>query len=385
MNRNLLQNRVLWAIAAGMLAAVAYLAFPTALRELLYHRTEKALAEATPQEARISAGFLFDRYPEEIEAARLYLRASRRADSLPSEEDRSQIIQRFGQEDPNVITWIALAEFQNGLLANALGTLSASEDALNTLEGLRLATVIAETQQNRDDAVRYASRLLDRPDLDLGDQLLAGQVLVASSVPGERQRAVSALMDLNGTPCGFAANLELAQRAINSEELEFAIEGLVQSEPQSSLQHFQRLDLLASIDHADLAECLAIAQRELVRVDDVARLVGWMNAQGESPSAIEWASELPVPILQQSVVRMAIAESYLYQGDRRGLFRHLNQGVWPRDESIRLALISLCLDDEDYQQEFWNRAVSAAATESNTPRLLEVLETWGIDHPPIES
>jgi cytochrome c-type biogenesis protein CcmH/NrfG len=71
-----------------------------------------------------------------------------------------------------------------------------------------------------------------------------------------------------------------------------------------------------------------------------AALITWMNRQGLAERAREWALALPKEILHTSPVPLAVAESYSFLQDWKGLHAWVDDKNWGDQEFLRLAVLS---------------------------------------------
>ncbi len=160
--------------------------------------------------------------------------------------------------------------------------------------------------------------------------------------------------------------------------------------PESTFDdRIEYLRILRQFRHASFS-------RQLLRLQDestgdpkrAATLISWMNANGLTLLASDWAKRLPPETRSSGAVPAAIADSYAAMGDWDSVKKLVFEGNWGAFEFSRLMLfarVSRMQGDERGWNERWTAAVKEAR---GRPEVLAVLANnaaaWGWENEAVE-
>lgn len=135
------------------------------------------------------------------------------------------------------------------------------------------------------------------------------------------------------------------------------------------------LGILRQYNDPDFAAALDRFQTESARsAESAARLIGWMNSHGLALLAMDWSKRLSPETLENLLVRLGLADSYVQLRDWTALRAMLQRGSWERVASLRLAL-SAKVDHETGQEDAVDKDWADAVVKAeNDPQRLEMLQ-----------
>jgi tetratricopeptide (TPR) repeat protein len=114
---------------------------------------------------------------------------------------------------------------------------------------------------------------------------------------------------------------------------------------------------------------------------DLGALVAWMNKQGMSADALQWAADWPKELRDHEKVSPALAVSYMMQNDSAGLHALIKEGQWGSLEYLRSTYLARLLREQGDTNGFrahWNSALAAAGNDEGAMRrLAEMSSAWG--------
>jgi hypothetical protein len=158
--------------------------------------------------------------------------------------------------------------------------------------------------------------------------------------------------------------------------------GQLVANPHATLaDQLQNLAILQLLKSDELYDRLQTVQtRATTNAADVAEVSAWMQANGLLMENLDWLTGLPIPLLDQRPVQMALAQGYLQSGQWRELRNITTQGNWGDLEFLRFALLSRAwaqLGATGEADSSWNAAM-AEATSRHTAmtQLLHLAESW---------
>ncbi len=129
----------------------------------------------------------------------------------------------------------------------------------------------------------------------------------------------------------------------------------------------------------------ALQTKAATAPETTAELITWLNRHGMAQVATNWRSSLPAKLLETQPVPLAMAESFSFLQDWKGL-RDLVEGKdWGPFESLRLAVESHALDrlspperPSVETQTVWRAALKAAQTKpEQLIAIAQLAEGWG--------
>ena len=152
--------------------------------------------------------------------------------------------------------------------------------------------------------------------------------------------------------------------------------------PRATLEdQFQNLTILRQLKSDEFKDRLqTVEQQVATNALAVAEVSAWMQANGLLAENLDWLTGLPVPLLDQRPVQMAMAQGYLQGGKWTSLLNITGQGDWGELEFLRFALIFrawLELGAAREADSNWNAAMGEAAGHREAMnQLLQLAENW---------
>ena len=144
------------------------------------------------------------------------------------------------------------------------------------------------------------------------------------------------------------------------------------------LQNLEILQLLKSDEFNDRLQTLQ--QQVATNALAVQEVSAWMQANGLVAESLDWLTGLPVPLLDQRPVQMALAQGYLQSNQWTALLNITGQSSWGDLEFLRFALIFRAwsqLGATGPADSNWNAAMSEAAGHHEAmTHLLQLAEGW---------
>ena len=128
-----------------------------------------------------------------------------------------------------------------------------------------------------------------------------------------------------------------------------------------------------------------LQEKAVASPEKTAELITWLNRHGKAQVAVEWKPSLPPEIRETQPVPLAIAESFSFLQDWKGLHAWVEGKNWSAYESLRLAVEShalhrLSLPDGPSMetQVVWRAALKAAqARPEQLLAIAQLAEGWG--------
>jgi cytochrome c-type biogenesis protein CcmH/NrfG len=179
----------------------------------------------------------------------------------------------------------------------------------------------------------------------------------------------------------LAANCLVHQDAAGA--LDFSRQLL--ANPQATLQdRLQNLGILRQLKSDELNRRLQTVEQEVAtNVLAVAEVSGWMQANGMVAESLDWLTGLPIPMLDQRPVQMALAQGYLQTRNWKALRDIASQGNWGNLEYLRFAMNYRALSELGSTGEAasnWNAAMANAASRREAMmQLLQLVESWKLE------
>ena len=144
------------------------------------------------------------------------------------------------------------------------------------------------------------------------------------------------------------------------------------------LQNLAILHQLKSDEFDD--HLLTLEQQAQTNALAVAQVSAWMQANGLVTESLDWLTGLPIPLLSQQPIQMALAQGYLQTGQWTALLNITDQGDWGDLEFLRLALVSRAWSELGATRAAeinWGAAMSDAADHLEAmTQLLQLAESW---------
>lgn len=149
------------------------------------------------------------------------------------------------------------------------------------------------------------------------------------------------------------------------------------------------LEILRQLHENGYAEYLARLKSDAPsHAADVSSLLAWMVRNGMSADAVQFGKTLPVEILRQWPVPIAIAESYAAANDGVELERLMRESEWPGHEFLRHAFLARALRLQDKklpsEQELSAAQKEAAASPQMLSMLAQTVAEWGWQNEAVE-
>ena len=150
---------------------------------------------------------------------------------------------------------------------------------------------------------------------------------------------------------------------------------------EDELQNLEILRQLKSDEFNDRLQ--AVQQQVATNASAVAEVSAWMQANGLLAENLDWLTGLPIPLLTQRPVQIALAQGYLQSGDWTALRDTASQENWGDLEFFRLALIFRAwsqLGAKGEAENSWGAAVGEAAGHREAmTQLLQLAENWHLE------
>jgi len=146
----------------------------------------------------------------------------------------------------------------------------------------------------------------------------------------------------------------------------------------------QNLGVLRQLKSDEFNNRLQAVQQEVAtNALAVAEVSGWMQANGLVAESLDWLTGLPIPMLDQRPVQMALAQGYLQSSNWKGLRDIASQGNWGDLEYLRFVMNFRALSELGLMGEAasnWNAAMASASRRREVlMQLLQLLESWQLE------
>jgi Flp pilus assembly protein TadD len=143
----------------------------------------------------------------------------------------------------------------------------------------------------------------------------------------------------------------------------------------------QNLEILQQLKSDAFNDRLQTVQNQVatnaLAVEEVS---AWMQANGLLAESLDWLTGLPIALLDQRPVQIALAQGYLQSSQWAALLNITGQGNWGDMEFFRLALMFRAwsqLGATGVADSSWNAAMSEAAGRHEAmTQLLQLAESW---------
>ena len=155
--------------------------------------------------------------------------------------------------------------------------------------------------------------------------------------------------------------------------------------PHATLaDNLQNLGILQQLKSGELdARLQTVEQQVTTNALDVAELSAWMQANGLLAENLDWLTGLPIPLLNERPVEMALAQGYLKDGNWQALQNRASQENWGDLEFLRLAFVFRAmsqLNQTAAAENSWGAAVGeAAGHREDLTQLLQLTESWHLE------
>ena len=143
----------------------------------------------------------------------------------------------------------------------------------------------------------------------------------------------------------------------------------------------QQLEILRQLGAAEFLPALATAQKNAREATDAAAIFHWMNQNGMTAEALQWASTMEPRLARHPELARRLAESQLILKDWRNLRRQCDDlSTWGPMEHLRNAYAARALrqmDDIINSAHRWTAAAGIAGTSREaTADLLRLADEW---------
>jgi len=232
---------------------------------------------------------------------------------------------------------------------------------------------LATAEQHLTMAVRLSpndpQRQLELAEVQLRsddrNKRAAGRAL-AQRLKGDskvRLHALHVLLDDAGRWRHDSASIELARELDRLPDAPFA-------------DRLVALGVLRDLNDPDFPPALTRLEAESSRsADKAANLLTWMNSHGLSLLAIDWSKQLPLEMLGNIPLRLALADAYVRLRDWSALQAILQRGSWDRAEPIQRALQAKAAHESGDAVGFETNWVAAVGAAGGDPANLNLLQT----------
>ena len=144
----------------------------------------------------------------------------------------------------------------------------------------------------------------------------------------------------------------------------------------------QHLSILRKLAGPGFASTLAVLQNSAREAHDAAAVFAWMNGNGMTAEALQWASTMEPRLARHPEMARRIAESHIISKDWRNLRKQCDDlESWGPSDFLRDAYSALALrmtDDFINSSHRWGSAVgTATASREDTAELLRLATEWG--------
>ena len=143
----------------------------------------------------------------------------------------------------------------------------------------------------------------------------------------------------------------------------------------------QQLGILQRLKSPELNQRLQTVQQQVAtNTAAIAELSAWMQGHGLTAENLDWLTGLPIRMMEQRPVQIALAQGYLQSGRWKELRDLATQGNWGDLEFFRFALVFRAWSELGVAGEAagsWNAAMAEAAGRREAMnQLLQLAETW---------
>ena len=152
--------------------------------------------------------------------------------------------------------------------------------------------------------------------------------------------------------------------------------------PHATLEdQFQNLEILRQLKRGEFKDRLqTVEQQVATNALAVAEVSAWMQANNLLAENLDWLTGLPVSLLDQRPVQMAMAQDYLQGGKWTSLLKITDQGDWGDLEFLRFALMFRAWSELGAAREAdsnWNAAMGQTAGHREAmDQLLQLADSW---------
>lgn len=241
----------------------------------------------------------------------------------------------------------------------------------------------------RKDSAAAESHFAEAARLDPQNKLYQLNLAVfhlQSSSPEKRLEASRLLQGLLDdeklrVPAARALRDYAVQRQDKPAILDIAT--LLRSYPEAELRdRIFYVQVLHQMNHPDFAKELTALQEEAgTDPSKLSDLVFWMSTDKLTLFALDWVKRLPLEIVLQPPVPVAVAACYVAVNDWEGLQEWCKKGGWGRMDPLRLAYLTRALRERGQSLEArsaWAAALKSAGSDGdNISMLQQETAKWG--------
>ena len=391
------RSRKAWAWLLVFAAVVtAAIVWRQAVRDL-YHRWSQNM-HASRAERNFTKG--------DYEHAILDGRRALELDPLDVETNRIIAKSCEAQGLPDAIAWRMRLNFiKPGDAENALawardtlniGDLDSAEDALAVLrpgdrESAAYHDIAARLAMGRGDSVNAQTHWSESVRLDPASEdyrLKLSTLELRSRSESTRAAAAKKIAALGEIPAhrltALRALIEDAMNHGESQQARTLADRLVASPDARFIDRIGRLSVLRAQDAVDAPQYIEQLRDESLR-DPVqfSALLHWMNENGLPLLASDWAQKLPPDLITKPPVSLVVAESHGRNRDWEKLRVFVVNAAWNDQEHVRLAYLSLALENLRNvvaAETMWGRAIAECHERpSKLAVLVRLAQTWRWD------
>ena len=352
----------------------------------LVRRAEAFFGAGDSKSATLTARRAFQLNPSNVEACRLLARIAEHDGQPSAIEWRQQVmtITPGSVEDGIALAKTALQFEKIGMAESALGKLGPSAERFPTYH--EAEAQLAVSKKDPATAEKHSAEAARLDPSNKSYQLNLAVFQLQSDSSETRSRATTLLQKLMDdkalrAPAARALRDDAARRKDGATL--FEISELLRGYPEATFRdRITYAQILHALGRPEFATQLTELENEAAADPGKLReLLSWMTSNGLALLAIHWMKELPVEMLKQRPVPVAVADCYIAINDWDGLQQWCRKTDWSDLDFLRHAYLSRALrehGDKLGSRSEWNTASQGVG--SNGERLF-VLEQaaakWG--------
>ncbi len=342
--------------------------------------------EGDLKRASLDARRILQINPDSAEGCRIMASIAERASSSSAVEWR----RRAADLTPgNVADLLALAKTASRFEDTANRDFALSrlpESAKNTAE---YHIVAADIAQGRRDAAGMAEHLREAVRLDPANKenaLRFAALQLSANDPTIREEGRRTLANLQNEPAFRRdATRRLVEDALRRRDFDQALVAAKKLDQLPDREVSDQLLLLAALHGAVDPGFTPLLQQlqadAAANPERVAELISWMNLHQMPAAAISWASQLPLGVMSQRAVPIALSDSYVAARDWTGIQRLVKNSNWGSLEFLRNALDARAfreLGSESEAAARWSEAVKGVGSDpKHAIQLADIVQKWG--------
>ncbi|HSV62529.1 MAG TPA: hypothetical protein VLH83_04225 [Chthoniobacterales bacterium] len=342
--------------------------------------------EGDYRRASLDARRILQINPENAEACRILARIAEKTGGRAALEWRRRVME-LGQATPADLILLARAAVRvddRQTAEVAMGKLPPSAKETADYHAL-----LADIAYARRDGVEMEHQLSEASRLDPSnnDYMMRLAALRLGATDRElRDKGKQTLLEMQKNPAlRREATRFLTEDALRQNTTLAAVELARQLDSFPDKTFADRLLLLSALDAAkDNGFAAFLAEMKTSSADDPERaapLLTWLNMHRRESDAITWRATLPPGILGQTMVQIALSDSYVAAKDWTGLQRIVSSGNWGTVDFLRHALNARALRELGSEPESaaqWDNAVKEVAPSAREAlTLAETVQKWG--------